>query len=116
MEDKHCIDLLNYEGIRTIFTEEQRILKSDKHPELRTDNFIDRVKKTITKPEFVYEDYDEKNRYSYYCEEFKINSRVRYTKVMLLKLKNHYLVITAYRPDFVKERNRTKLLYGKDND
>src|SRR3989344_895035 len=108
MKDKHCVDLLNYEGIRTIFTEEQRILKSDKHPELRTEEFIERVKKTITNPTFIYEDYDKKNRYSYYCEEYKINSRVMYTKVMLLKLKTHYLVITAYRPDFVKERNKTK--------
>lgn len=116
MEDKHCIDLLNYEGIRTIFTEKQRMRKSDKHPDLRNDNFIDRIKATITSPSFVYEDYNEKNRYSYYYEEFKINSRTMYTKIMLLKFKKYYWVITAYRLDYVKERGKTKLLYGKDNN
>ena len=39
-----------------------------------------------------------------------------YTKVILLKLKTHDVVITAYRPDYVKERGKTGLIYGTDND
>lgn len=111
-----CIDTKNYEGKHTVFTEEQRTEKAEKHPELREESFIARVKETIEHPDFIYEDIDKKSRYSYYCREFKINSRVQYTKVILRDAKTYNFVITAYRPDFVKERGKTNLIYGKDND
>ncbi|MFA6258426.1 MAG: hypothetical protein WCX79_01905 [Candidatus Paceibacterota bacterium] len=113
-KDKFCIHLLNYERIMTIFTKEQRIKKANKHSELRNEEFIFRVIKTITHPSFIYEDLDKENRYSYYLEEFKINSRTMYVKVMLLKKKDYFFIITAYRVDYVKERGKTRLLYGKD--
>ena len=72
MKNKFCIDSQNYEGIKTIFTEKQRSLKSDKHPELRVKNFIDRVRTAITNPSFVYLDLDKKNRYLYYYEELTL--------------------------------------------
>jgi len=112
----NCIDTKNYEGIRTVFTEARRLEKAQKHPELRQSSFIERVKKTIEKPDFVYEDMDGISRRACYCREFKINSRIMYTKVILLKLKTHDVVITAYRPDYVKERGKTGLIYGTDND
>lgn len=112
----NCVDTKNYEGVHTVFTESQRAEKAKKHPELRLADFIKKVKETIERPDFVYEDIDDKYHYSYYCREYKINSRIKYTKVVLLKLKTHYIVITTYRPDYVKERNKTVLIYGKDND
>lgn len=51
---ENCIDVRNYEAVRTIFTEKQRRLKSLKHPELREASFIERVKDTIQQPDFVY--------------------------------------------------------------
>lgn len=87
-----------------------------KHPELREDFFIENVKKTIESPTFVYEDLSTTARVAYYCREFKINSRIRYTKVVLAERQNHLFVITAYRPDYVKERDKTKLLYGQDDN
>ncbi len=72
---RYCIVTKNHEGIKVIFTESQRKKKCLKRPELRTDDFIKRVRQTI--------------------ENF---------------------VITAYRPDYVKERGKTKLIYGKDYD
>jgi hypothetical protein len=113
---KNCIDTKNHEGKHTVFTEKQRVEKAKKHPELREDHFIARVKKTIEIPDFIYEDLDKKSHLSYYCREYKINSRVCYTKVVLKDIKRYYFVITAYRPDYVKERGKTKLIYGKDND
>ena len=62
---ENCIETKNYNGIRTVFTKEQRKLKSDKHPELREDQFIERVRKTIECPDFVYEDLSQKYRSVY---------------------------------------------------
>ena len=50
-----------------------------------------------------------------YKEEYRFDGRVRYTKVVLERKKSYYFVITAFRPDFVKERGKTKRIYGKDN-
>ena len=113
---KNCVDCKNYKGVRIIFTDVQRNEKSNKHPELRKDDFLERIVSAVQKPAFVYEDLDRKDYYAYYFREFKINSRTRYTKVIARKLKYYHFIITAYRPDFVKERGKTKLLYGEDND
>lgn len=111
-----CIETKNHEGKRAIFTEKQRQEKAKKHPELRDDFFIENVQRTIESPTFVYEDLLAMERVVYYCREFKINSLVRYTKVVLTEDDAHFFVITAYRPDYVKERGKTKLLYGQDDD
>lgn len=113
---QNCIDTKNYEGVRTIFTEAQRADKAKRHPELRQADFIQRVKEAVEKPDFVYEDLDKTTRFAYYCREYKINNRIRYTKVILSNQQGRYFVITAYRPDYVKERNKSTLFYGKDTD
>lgn len=113
---ENCIDTKNHEGIQIIFTEEQRIEKAKKHPELRQEEFIARVKLTIEKPDFIYEDLDAVDRHVCYCREYKINSRTQYTKVVIRTTPHCGYVITAYRPDYIKERDKTKLLYGKDTN
>ena len=113
---KNCIKTKNYAGIRTIFSEEQRNLKSPKHPELREKDFIERIKKTIEKPDFIYADLSQKYRLAYYLLDYGINSKTRYTKVIVKESKNLCFVVTAYRPDYVKERGKTKLIYGKDKN
>ena len=113
---ENCIDTKNHEGIRTIFPEDQRVEKAKKHPELRQLDFIERVKTTIEKPDFVYEDLDGGDRHMCYCREYKINSRTQYTKVVIRTAKQCNYVITAYRPDYVKEQGKTKLLYGTHTD
>ena len=92
-------------------------MKSEKHPELREDDFVNgRLKKAIESPNFVYQDLAEpKNRQVLYLEEFRLNDRYKYSKVILDERTEYLFVITAYRPDYVKERGKTKLLYGKDN-
>ncbi len=37
----------------------------------------------------------------------------RYTKVIVREGKKLCFVITAFRPDYVKEKGKTKLMYGK---
>lgn len=110
------IRIIIHFAIDSFFTEDQWQEKQQKHPELREKTFIERVKQTIEAPSFVYEDFLKSERFVYYCREFKINSRTVYTKIVLVEQTEDLFVITAYRPDYVKERSKTKLLYGKDED
>lgn len=106
----------NHEGKEVIFTEKQRLSHLLKHPELRDSKFIDgRVRRAIESPDFIYQDLAEpKERQALYIKEFCINGITRYTKVVILIIRNPYIVKTAFRPDYVKERGKTQLLYGKD--
>jgi hypothetical protein len=113
---KNCIDTKNYDGTRTIFIEKQRQQKSLKHPELREESFIKRIKIAIEKPDFVYEDLAKKGYLVYYKYEYALNDRTKYTKVVLCKRRFGYFVVTSYRPDYVKEKGKTKIIYGKDNN
>jgi len=117
-KDKNCLIAKHYSGKRTIFTKKQQKLKSQKRPELRDDSFINgRLKKAIESPNFAYQDLAKpKIRHAVYLEEFRINNRYRYTKVILEEKLNYFFVVTAYRPDYVKERGKTKLIYGEDNE
>ncbi len=113
----NCLETKNHEQVRVIFTEAQRQLKIPRHPELRDKKFItSRLKRTIENPDFIYQDFEKpKRRMVVYKEEYRFDGRVRYTKVVLERKKSYYFVITAFRPDFVKERGKTKRIYGKDN-
>ena len=110
------IETKNVFGVKVVFTEKQRKEKMLKHPELRLDSFTERIKKAIENPDFIYQDLTDKRRYAYYAREYAINSRVVYTKVILKNGKKNCFIITAYRPDYVKERSKTRLLYGKDDE
>jgi hypothetical protein len=113
---EHSIDIKDYSGKRTVFSEAQRVQKSRKHPELREEHFIMRMKEAIQNPDFIYEDLDTKTRKVHYRREYSINTRIKYTKVVIQEARTYNIVITAYRPDYVKERGKTKLLYGKDTN
>lgn len=118
MNSKLCLDTKNHENRRVIFTEAQRLLKCSNRPELRDNNFINgRMKEAIMSPSFIYQDLTmTQKRQVVYFIEFKINNKFKYTKIILEKRSAHFFVITAYRPDYVKERGKTKLLYGKDKN
>ncbi len=115
-KENYCFITKDYSGLRVVFTKKQYELKAKLRPELREKGILDRVKETTESPDFVYEDYEKKNRFAYYSREYRINSRTRYMKVILSKGKNCLFTITAFRPDYVKEINKTKLLYGNDNE
>ena len=116
MDKENIICTKDYTGKKTVFTKKQLELKVPYRPELSESGIIDRIKKTIEEPTFVYEDFENKKRLAYYFREFKINNRTRYIKVILHNMGSYLFVVTAYRPDYVKERSKTKLIYGKDND
>ena len=116
MKETYCLDVKNYEGRRTVFTYWQRELKAPNRPELREDGILERIKETIENPSFIYQDLEHSDRFAYYRREYKINSRVKYMKLILLDRGQDLFVITAYRPDYVKERGKTTLIYGEDNE
>ena len=111
-----CLITTDYEGKKVIFTESTRLIKKQKHPELGNLGFITgRVNDAIKKPDFVYQDFDRPNeRRVHYLMEYQCNNKYRFTKVIIVCNKNPLEVINAFRPDYVKERNKTKLLFGKD--
>lgn len=112
-----CLITKNHEGKLVVFTKRQFDLKANQRPELREKGILKRIEETINNPTFIYEDYEHrKQRVAYYCFEYKINGRSRYMKVMLSVHSDYLFVVTAYRPDYIKERGKTNLLYGKDND
>ena len=111
----NCLTVKDCTGVRTIFSEKQRQLKSLKHPELREASFLKRIKETIEKPEFIYQDLAGLHRLVYYRCEYLINRKPKYIKVVVERRKSLGFVITAFRPDYVKERGKTKLIYGKDH-
>lgn len=108
-KDTCCLITKNHEGKLTVFTKKQFELKSRQRPELREENILERVQQTIEKPSFIYEDYEDPvNRLACYLFEYKINSRSRYMKVILRNYPSYLFVITAYRPDYVKERTKIR--------
>ena len=113
-----CLKTTNYEKKQVIFLEKTRQIKAGKHFELRGEDgerFINgRVREAIQNPHFVYEDFAEpKKRRAYYFLEYG-GDKNRYTKVVITNHGNLLVVITAYRPNHVKERGKTKLIYGED--
>lgn len=91
-------------------------MKSGMRPELREPGIINRIKETIEHPSFVYRDLAGSDRLVYYKYEYSVNGRSRYLKVVISTENKPYFVITAYRPDYVKERGKTELIYGKDTN
>jgi len=120
MQEPLCLDCVAYDGMRTIFKESTRAFKALKHPWLRDQDFISsRVRRAITSPSFVYRDYnDPETRRAFYCFEFKSPLGCRYTKVVVrrIRLRDHWEVVTVYRPNSVKERDGRELLHGKDDE
>jgi len=116
MKETYCLDVKDYSGRRTVFTHQQLELKAPNRPELREDGILERIRETIENPTFIYLDLEHSDRFAYYRREYKINSRIKYMKVILQDRKLDLFVITAYRPDYVKERDKTNLVYGEDNE
>jgi len=106
----------DYRGIPVVFTEVQRALKSEKHPELRDASFVERIKKALQSPHFIYPDLTKKKRFAYYYIEYSINGRKKYTKVILQTQVSLCFIVTAFRPDYVKERGKVTPIYGKDEN
>ena len=117
MKEQLCLDVLDKDGVRVIFTEKQRLLKMEKRPELRDAAFLKRLSDAIQKPHFIYANFEKPaKRQALYFREFKVNGRIRYIKAVLEKCSNYMFLVTAYRPDYVKERGKTKLIYGNDDN
>lgn len=111
-----CLETISFDKIKTIFTETQRQLKAPKRPELRDPDFVKgRLRRVIVTPSFVYQDLERpKERFTCYLKEYESNGKTRYTKVILEKRSRHHFVITAFRPNYVKEKGKTKLIYGDE--
>ena len=116
MKETYCLDVKDYAGRRCVFTDQQLALKSPRRPELREEGVLGRIREAVTQPSFVYADLEHSTRLAYYREEYRIDGRIRYMKVVLEARGAEFFIVTAYRPDYVKERGKTNLIYGTDNE
>jgi len=119
--DKFCLDIIDYRGKRVVFLEVIRLKKAQKRPELRNEEFINgQLAKAIKYPDLVYEDFERPNeRLVYYYREYRKGNETRYTKVVINIKYIPYRVVTAYRPDRIKEdcpKSKSKIIYDKSRD
>ena len=117
-----CLTARHYETKEMVyFLESVRAFKETKRPELRdrNGNFIQqRVREAIESPDFVYEDYRiPSSRRCHYKLEYTVNGKSWYVKVVLEYMLNEkcFNVSTTFRSNAVKERGKTRIVYGNDN-
>lgn len=114
MSEEICLATKNHEGKKVIFTEKQRLSKVAKRAELRNPEFIQGLlKEAINSPDFIYLDLT-LTRHVLYKVRYRFNGRPRYIKVVVNPEVDPIFVVTTYMPDYVKERGKTDLIYGKD--
>ena len=118
-----CLTAIHYKTKEMVyFLESVRAIKESKRPELRDRNgdFIKkRVAETIRNPNFVYEDlYSPNTRSCLYVREYAVGKKIWYVKVILeyIKSEKHFSVITTFRSNSVKERGKTDVIYGIDDE
>lgn len=98
--------VVDYRGKDVIFTREKLEQKQSDHPELHKKAFIECLKKTISEPDEVWEDYqDKENKLCYYRKY----SSVSYAKVVVWVGSNPCNIVTAYEIDNIKESNYPNL-------
>jgi len=105
-KEKYVIDTKDYRGKRVIFTKKKRIEKSITHPELRSDKFIENVKRAIEKPTHVWQDYDDKKRKRCYYWKY---SPETFVKVVIWVAEKPCVVVTAFLADWIKETKYPEL-------
>jgi len=101
----HVLDFKDKEGKRYIFTKQNFDNHAARHQELQIPNFIDRIKKAIIKPDYVYPAFNKKHRFCYYYLEGEVAGTKRYTKVVVDKTKYCYIIVSAYRPTNLREES-----------
>lgn len=100
-----CLEIEDYQGSRVVFYEKTRLKKAKKRPELRSTDFLKgQLTQAVKNPWRIYKDFNKtKERRCYYYKEYSTKIKTKYTKVVIDISENPYIIITAYRPDYIKE-------------
>ncbi len=109
MDKGMCLEIDDYNGNKVIFYETTRVKKAKKRPELREKSFLNgQLREAIKNPWRIYEDFDRpKERHAYYYKEYSTREKTQYAKVVIEISAKPFIVITAYRPDRIKEESET---------
>lgn len=100
MDNENIFCVEDYRGKNVIFTKKKWREKQFDHPELNKEAFIDCLKRTIIKPDEVWEDYeDKKNKRCYY----KKYSTTSYAKAVVWIKANPCNVVSAFEISDIKE-------------
>lgn len=112
---KTCIDTRSPFN-KTVFYERDRRIKEEKHPELRTEQFISQVKQAINRPWRVYRSPINPRTLVFYDKIGEVEIpltpalRFRYAKVVIA-VKRHQVnrVLTAFGVNYIRERQQVNI-------
>ena len=96
----YIFDVTDYEGRQVVFVAKKWQEKKEDHPELGKKSFLDALKKAITDPDEVWDDYADKSHRRCYYKKYSQNS---YVKAVVWISGNPREVVTAYEINSVKE-------------
>lgn len=99
----NAIEFADIKGRFTYWPEESYKEHQKKHPELRDGALDDRIKETKNNPDVIIGSKDYDKCVCFYKLEYTFEKSRRYTKVIIRKQKNSDKILTAYRPDVIKE-------------
>lgn len=112
---EYCLEVNDYSGCMVRFEESNRLCHALKHPELDDPRYIKgRVRNAIIQPTFVYKAINRNKRLVNYLFEYNNNGTNVYTKVVIQYRGQTGYIATAFRISYVKERNKTDIIYGED--
>lgn len=100
------LDVLDYRGIRVVFTIKKWEEKSVQHTELCDPAFLRYVEAALCDPDEVWQDYDNPEEKNCYYKRFGPNL---YAKVVVWVAGDLNRVVSAFEVDFVKETTYTEV-------
>lgn len=103
---KLYLETNDYRGQHCIFTQAQVDSHIHRRPELRDPGFKSRIIAALQTPDIIYPDYAKRKRHVYYRKEYQVNGVAWYVKVVVQMSSNPCFIVTAFRPNNIKEANK----------
>jgi len=106
MKEEYIIDVLDYRGVRVVFTRKKLQQKSIIHPDLLNKTFFKNVIETVKNPEIVWQDYNDKEHKRCYYKKY---SNYSYVKVVIFVDGVFCRIVTAFQTNYIKESKYSEL-------
>jgi hypothetical protein len=101
MDDKEYVfQITDYRGKGVVFARSKLEEKCSDHPELNKESFIACIKRALTEPDEVWEDYNDRKRRRCYYKKY---SSISYAKAVVFIADSPCRIVTAYEISYVKE-------------
>lgn len=102
-DEEYILDFDDGYGVRCLLTK-KNLAKHQHHPEMRRKSFIQKkIKEVIQNPDYIYHSYKDSTCFCFYLKEIEINGTIWYTKIIVQKNKNTYIIRTGWLINFIHE-------------